>query len=165
MNNTSLSQVLKKARRFALPLLLFAFGALLLFAGRAGNEAEAPPSLSVGTVSDSEGYTDKLEEKIEKLISSIDGVSNVTVLLTLDGGSEFVYAENTSGSTVDYLIVEGAEGEETVLIREIYASVRGIAVVCGGGDSPAIQKTVAELLSSAFDIPLSKISVAGARRR
>lgn len=165
MNNTLLTHWLKKTRRFALPLLLFVFGVLLLFSGRGCDESDAQPSSSADTIFAPEVYTDRLEEKIEKLLSSIDGVSGVTVLLTLDSGSEFVYAENKSGSTVDYLIVEGEDGEETVLIREIYASVRGIAVVCVGGDSPAIQKTVSELLSSAFDIPLSKISVAGACRK
>ncbi len=168
MINTIFSQGKKNLRRFAVPLLLFILGAALLFMGRgtAKDTEEGAPSSSnapAPSLSDAEAYTDKLEKKVERLLSGIDGISNVTVLLTLDGGSEFVYAENTNGGTVDYLILEGTEGEEALLIREIYASVRGIAVVCRGGGEPSIQKTVAELLSSAFNIPLSKISVAGAR--
>ena len=80
----------------------------------------------------------------------------------LDGGSELVYAENSSAGSVDYLIISNGGGEEPVLIREIYSSVRGIAVVCKGGSDPSIQRTVTELLASAFDLPHTKISVAGA---
>lgn len=151
--------------RYKLAIVLFAVGiAVLIFGDRltlSGNDKETESTGEIYT-DKTKIYTEYLEGKIEDLISELDGVSDVSVLLTLDGGSELIYAENSASGTVDYLIINGSDGEEPVLIREIYSSVRGIAVVCKGGGSPEIQRTVTELLASAFDLPHTKISVAGA---
>jgi stage III sporulation protein AG len=90
---------------------------------------------------------------VRDICDKVAGVSNVSVLLTLESSNEYVYAENSSGASVyDYLVINGKDGEEPVLIKEIYASVRGIAIVCDGGDSAKIKATLTELLSSAFNL-------------
>lgn len=102
-------------------------------------------------------YTEYLEKKIEEICRSIGGIDEVQVLLTLDCSSEYVYGESAS----DYIILKNDSGEDAVLLREIYPKVRGIAVVCTGGDLPRIRETVTELLSAAMGISVSKIKVAG----
>ncbi|MFY9382141.1 MAG: hypothetical protein WBI55_05445 [Eubacteriales bacterium] len=110
-------------------------------------------------------YTEELERRVRDICDKVAGVSNVSVLLTLESSNEYVYAENSSGASVyDYLVINGKDGEEPVLIKEIYASVRGIAIVCDGGDSAKIKATLTELLSSAFNLPTNKISIAGTGR-
>ena len=64
-------------------------------------------------------------------------------------------------SASDYIILKNNNEEEAVMLREIYPRVRGIAVVCTGGDLPRIRETVTDLLSAAIGIPASKIQVAG----
>lgn len=102
-------------------------------------------------------YTEYLEDKIEEICRSIGGIDEVQVLLTLDCSSEYVYGESAS----DYIILKNDSGEDAVLLREIYPKVRGIAVVCTGGDLPRIRETITELLSAAMGISVSKIKVAG----
>lgn len=102
-------------------------------------------------------YTEYLENKIEEICKSIGGVEEVQVLLTLDCSSEYIYGESAS----DYIILKNDSGEDAVLLREIYPRVRGIAVVCTGGDLPRIRETVTELLAAAMGISVSKIKVAG----
>ncbi len=111
-------------------------------------------------------YTEALETRIAALCTSISGIREATVLLTLENGSEYVYARNgdsqSSGDTSwDYMILASGEGEEAVLMTEIYPKVRGVAVVCTGGDSPAVQQTVTELLSASLGIASHRIKVAG----
>ncbi len=110
-------------------------------------------------------YSAILEEKIKSLILRIDGIEEAAVLLTMDGSSEFVYAQNTSvsgdGRTGDYLVVQEDGGEKTVLVSEIYPQIRGVAIVCTGGDNVQIQKKVIELLSASLGISSGRITVAG----
>ncbi len=164
MNNEVFSSIKEFGKRFKLPILLFVFGLLIIIFSEKGLSDEKNNFSNVDKITseDAEIYTEHLEKKIKTLLSELDGVSDVSVLLTLDGGNELVYAENTSSGSVDYLIINSSDGEEPVLIREIYSSVRGIAVVCKGGNSASTRRTITELLSSAFDLPYTKISVAGA---
>ncbi len=110
-------------------------------------------------------YTDVLEERITALCNNIHGVQDTTVLLTLDSGSEYVYAQNTTengtGGAWDYVILQQGSGEDTILVTEIYPKIRGVAVVCTGGDNVVIQRTITELLSASLGISSHRIRVAG----
>ncbi len=115
--------------------------------------------------SDPSYYSTILEEKIKTLILRIEGIEDAAVLLTMDGSSEFVYAQNTSvssdGRTGDYLVVQEEGGEKTVLVNEIYPQIRGVAIVCTDGDNVQIQKKVTDLISASLGISSSRITVAG----
>ncbi|MBR7033529.1 MAG: hypothetical protein IKI03_07875 [Clostridia bacterium] len=108
-------------------------------------------------------YTETLEERIEDLCRSSVGIEDVSVLLTLDSGSEYVYAANTSENdgtgTREYLIVSGEDGGEPVRVTEIYPKVRGVAVVCTNGDRAEIKEKITALLSAALGVPSNRIRV------
>ncbi len=111
-------------------------------------------------------YTEELEQRITALCTSITGIEQAAVLLTLENGSEFVYARNgdsqsDGGQSWDYMILSQGDGEDPLLMTEIYPKVRGVAVVCTGGNTPAVQQTVTELLSASLGIPTHRIKVAG----
>ncbi len=128
---------------------------------------------AVAPVSEKEStyYTEFLEEKIQKLCLGITGIYKAEVLLTLDTSSEYVYAANSSevnetdrtSVTKDYLIIDNSDGDgETVMVSEIYPRIRGVAVVCTGGDSSEVQQKVTELLGAALGLSSARIKVAGA---
>lgn len=146
------AEYIKKHKKEAAALFVSLIGiCLIIFGGADGNSRKSP-----GT-DDSVGYyTEYLEKKIADTVKSIGGIDEAYVLLTLDSSSEYVYGNNTSS---DYIILE--KGEEAVLLHEIYPTVRGIAVVCTGGELPRIRETVSELISAATGVPISKIKVAG----
>ncbi len=133
----------------AVGVLLMALSALFV----PGQEKESTPAYA-----DVDFYTSYLEQRIEALCVSIGGVDEASVFLTVDCSSEYVYGE---GAGSDYLIVKGENGEEALLLCEIYPKVRGVAVVCTDGDLPRVRQTVTELLSAALDLPSNKIRVAG----
>ena len=148
----------KKAFRFsAKQALIFGLAAagvlLLLIGGRLGGKQTKAASSGMTDVS---FYTDYLEERIRTLCRSIGGIEEAEVFLTLDCSEEKQYA---GGASSDYLILK--DGEEAVLLGEIYPVVRGVAVVCTGGDSPTVRETVTELLSAALGLPSNRIRVAG----
>ncbi len=142
--------------RKRLTAILLAIGGVLLilistlFGGSEGAKTEEYTDVGF--------YTDYLEERIRTLCMSIDGIDEAVVFLTLDCSSEYVYQENGAS---DFLILSGGDGEEAVKLCEIYPRVRGIAVVCTGGELPRIKETVTELLSAALGLSSNKIKVAG----
>ena len=145
---------IRNKRRF---LLLAGLGALLIVGssllGTLGSrKAEETAFTDVGF------YTEYLEKRITELCRSLEGVAEAQVFLTLDCSSEYVYQEDGSS---DFLILSDASGEQAVMLCEIYPKVRGIAVVCTGGDLPRVKETVTELLSAALGLPSNRIRVAG----
>lgn len=106
-------------------------------------------------------YTEDLEERIEELCRQIHGIGEVHVLVTLEGGCEYVYAENMAGGSHSYLLTSDGEGESPVFVQQIYPRIRGVAVVCTKGNDSTVRLAVTQLLSAAFDIPSSRIYVAG----
>lgn len=106
-------------------------------------------------------YTSYLEERIEQLCVSLDGIDEATVLLTLDSSTEYVFG--TDGNT-DYIILKNGDGEHAVKLCEIYPKIRGVAVVCTGGDSASVRERVIKLLSASLGISSSRIEVAGSSR-
>ena len=110
-------------------------------------------------------YSERLEEKIRELICKSIGVGNATVVISLDTTVEHVWAENESsndGATSgELVIVSRNDDEETVLLKEIYPKVRGVAVVCDGGNNAEVKNRITQLISAALGIPTNKIAVCG----
>ena len=157
-------ELIKRIPKKPVLIALAVLGILLLLIGTLSSKTKKEKSTSDFSV---RYYTETLEERIGDLCKSVDGVSDVHVLLTLDTGSEFVYAQNgeqssSGGSATDYLIVEQNGEENVVLIKEIYPAVRGVAIVCRGGEYATVRQTLTELLSAALGIPQAKIKIAGA---
>lgn len=100
---------------------------------------------------------------------SISGVEEAEVLLTLDCSTEYVYAQNEQRNktdsaeniSADYLILNQGDRSDAVLLMEIYPKIRGIAIVCTGGNEVVVQKTIIDLLSAALGISSNRIKVAG----
>ena len=108
-----------------------------------------------------ESYTASLEKKVKGVIERISGVSNVSVLITIDGTNEKVFL--TNGSNKDYVIIKDESGNESVLsVMEINANVRGIAVVCSFGGNEDIRQQIIEMLTSVFNIGANRVSVISA---
>jgi hypothetical protein len=85
----------------------------------------------------------RLEEKLKRAISVIDGVGEeLTVVVTLDSLSETIYAERGSGV-------------RTVITPR----VRGVAIIAEGADSPIVQGRIVELVSRLLGINTTRISV------
>ena len=134
---------------------------LILWGGTAARDTDKERNDDTESYFSVRFYTEDLEERIEELCKQLHGIGEVHVLVTLEGGSEYVYAENISGSSRSYLLTAEEEGESPVFVQQIYPRIRGIAVVCSRGDDSAVRLAVTQLLSAAFDIPSSRICVAG----
>ncbi len=136
-------------------------GILLIVAGSIGkDDKKAEPEITEQkyTSDELESYTDTLEKKIAGLISKIGGVSDVSVLVTVDGSNETIFA--TEGTDNEFVIIKDSDGNEYVVrVSEINAQVRGIAVVCDYGGNDQLKMDIINLLSSLFAVGANRISV------
>lgn len=104
-----------------------------------------------------EEYEKVLEARLAKMVNSIDGASGARVMVVIDNSYKYDVAEK-NGS---YMVIRDGDGGQSGLVLAEYApSVRGVAVVCAGGDDPTVQKKILSMLASVLDLPTSKIFVA-----
>lgn len=105
-------------------------------------------------------YAAELEDKLRLIVSEIDGVGKVSVMVTVSGSEEKIYAENISES-------DGRSDTETVIIgskeallKEIRRpEVTGVLIVCSGGDRAQVKEKVVNAVSTVLNIPTSKVYV------
>ena len=111
----------------------------------------------------------ELEKETEKLLSQIKGAGRVSVMLTFESDEEMIYAKDTEEKTkgdgdeqskADHIIVDSSDGETGLVVKVIYPKVRGVAVVCTGGDDPLVRSEVSAVVSALFDIGSNRISIA-----
>ncbi len=83
-----------------------------------------------------------------------------------DGTEVFLYSDYAAALRDEIAAmcesVDGVDDVFVMLTLDEETNVRGVAVVCLGGEDISVKKTLTELISRALGIPISKISVAGA---
>ena len=120
-----------------------------------------------------EDYINDLETRLISIVSSIEGAGETKVMLTLESGSEEVYlhdydyGENidSSGKNIverkdEYVIIDGESGEKGIVVKVAEPKIRGVAVVCKGGDSDVVSVRITETVTALLDIPANRVSVA-----
>ena len=127
------------------------------------NDAPIPTDAAVNE-SIPVSYEKELEEKLREIISRIQGVGDVTVMLTIEGTETRIYASDTTESDTKTETETVVVGSKEALLQAIkYPEVRGVLVVCTGGDKPSIQEKVVNAVSTVLDIPTSKVYVTNAK--
>lgn len=109
-------------------------------------------------------YIDYLENKLENVITSLKGVGETEVVVTLEKGFEYIYqtAEETrtssNGTTVTsshLVLVDG----QPVITEEIYPVVKGIVVIADGSSDVTIKLDIINLILTMVDIDTSQIKI------
>lgn len=146
---------LRSVKGIGLLVLGLAAGVMLLILG---NSADAKPDESAPTEEafSFEAYEKSLTERLEEMIGRVEGVSGVHVMLTLERG----YSDELAKDGEAYLTVKQSNGaEDTVTISREAPEVKGVAVICKGGDDPIIQQQIIGMISALFHLTTGRIFV------
>ena len=109
-----------------------------------------------------------VEDRLEKILSQIDGAGRVEVMLTIAFGEEklYQYDEDTSVSDTTNSIrktvvtVTDSQRNETGLIRQINPPVyMGAVIICQGAENPTIKLAIVDAVSKATGLGANEISV------
>ena len=156
-------QKIRSIKGFPILAGLFLIGALLLFFSSSFDNSEVKKE----AVFDTAEYTKELEDRLTSLISSIEGVGNVSVVITLDSGSisAFLYDEseriNSGGTETEKKAVltdNGNKGNPISTYEEM-PKIRGVGIVCSGGGNDVIRKKVTDLAYSLTGVSKNRIFV------
>ncbi len=118
-------------------------------------------------------YQSELEKKIVDLISSVNGAGNVKVLLTIECFEEYVYAKDSEKSenispesriieeNDTYIVIDNDKlsAKGGMLLKIVTPRVRGVGIVCDGGDSPLLRKEITDILCAALSIGASQVHI------
>ncbi len=156
---------LKKDKKSLLTVMIGLFGILLILLSEL-------PLFSTSTELKDKGSDEyinqNLEAEVEKLLSRVEGAGKVSVMLSYESDVRKVYAtdkeikskQEEQQSSVKHIIVDSSDGEEGLVENVIYPRVRGVAIVCSGGNDPVVKSEIKSLVSALFDIGANRISIA-----
>ena len=125
-------------------------------------------STESASVTLTEGQVEQaLEQRITALLRDVEGVGTCRVMVTLESDTQAVYAaDTTSAESADgitysehYLTVDTDSGPVGLLLTRIQPTVKGVAVVCDGGGSAAVQQRVVQVVTTAFHISERRVCV------
>lgn len=94
------------------------------------------------TLSDIDEYEIKLEKKLTDIIEKIEGTSDIHVMITLEKTEESIYGGKTSD-----------------ISATVTPTVRGVAVVCKGGENAVIREKVLEAVCKALGVSAARVCV------
>ena len=142
--------------------LVLAVGVLLLLLP-AGGEAPAPEQ---GGSAQSDPFDlEAFEDKLEQTLSRVEGAGEVRVVLTLDGGSRRILAQDQErdgtggGASSTVTLGRGSGNQEVVPLQTLAPSFRGALVVCPGGGDPQVRLELARAVSALTGLGADRISI------
>lgn len=169
MNKEEFSKIILKIKsdKKAMFIILIGFaGMLLIMLSGSDNENKYETTLDNQQIILSER---ELSYDVENFIENIDGAGRSKVILTFESYEETVYAydqnesyNHNGESDVEnkYVIIDNGEGEGGLKLKILSPKIRGVAVLCKGGDNPVVKERIIMALAALFDISTNKISVA-----
>lgn len=183
MNKQKLTEIFTKDKKLKIVVIIGLAGIVLIFLSQFSffsNKKTDSGAQSASAAASLESYSKELEDKIHALVCSIDGAGEAQVMVTFESDAEYVYAneekkntdktEDKSGSDAQktqekedveqtLIIVQGSDGEQALLKTTIQPKVKGVVVVCSGGDNAVVQERISNALTTALDIDYNKVCV------
>ena len=167
-------------------LIAVGIGAILLIflssyfpKGDKAAEPEAPAETAASLTA--EESTRELEASLTQIIEGIEGAGATKVMVTIEKGVEQVYATEQKKSTqttqdnlsgegeknqakddveTNYIIVEDADGAQKALaVTQVQPVVKGVVIVCEGGDNPSVQQRVTDAVTTALNLSSARVCV------
>ena len=113
-----------------------------------------------------------LQEEMEEILSSLDGVGHLKLMLTVDGGSAYELArdeaqtqkrsgENTGERTQksETVVLGSGASAEVVVTRSRFPAFIGALVVCEGGDRAEVRLRVTQAVTALTGLSSERITV------
>ena len=122
-----------------------------------------------------EEYATYLENKLSNVLGHIQGAGNVSVMITLSCGIEYVYATNTeevtttstaSGTTTtkttkteDLIMVSVSGKSSPIVLRENLPKVSGVIIVASGAKNITVRLELQKAVEALLDVNVEDIEI------
>lgn len=171
-----LKTIFSRLKNGKIILILGIMGVLLIsLSGLFSSEEKTPV---IPDKFDTNAYKELLEDDIRKLVKDITSYRSVTVVVTLDSGIKYNYADETqksdsnrhsdtasessSNSEQNRVIITDQDGNENALIvNEELPQIRGVAVVYDGPNNEFINEKIKNALMATLSVTSKRIYISG----
>ena len=159
--DTFKNKIIQLIKQYKLAALILAIGLVLMLLPTESSQTDT-------TVQTASQPAVTAEERLETILSQIQGVGKVRVLLTVGQGEQtvYIYDENQSGSPdteslrKEAVVITGTDRAQSGLVSQVIPPVyRGAVIVCDGADRAAVCLSVVEAVSKVTGLSSDKISV------
>ncbi len=167
-------------------LIVAILGIILIIAGTSifneNNSGDTREGIIVpNTTKENSSYEyTEVEEKIEKLLSLMEGAGKVKIVITYESGKELIRATDTKkndsmaeekdsqGGTrktqqTDYeskTVYDGSSANsKPFVVKELYPSVKGAVIIADGAKNSTVKENLIRAAQTLLDIPIHKIQV------
>ena len=170
-------------------LILFLIGMLLFVAviplpssDQADTSAESESVSTAGVTGTPMGeYETYLEDKTADLLKQVDGVGEVTVMLTLKSGGQKIIEKDQSSTSQTTEEADSEGGTRTVedttsdktsiyeqeadgssvpyVSKELSPEIEGVVVIADGGDNAVVAQSITEAVQALFGVEAHKIKI------
>ena len=143
-------------------LLMLAVAGLLPSA----DQADAPQSGESSQAADRQAYARELEAQLQDLIGRMDGAGETLVMVTLEEGENYVYVtdekydESRQNYEKEHVLYSTGGGSSPLLETTYMPTVRGVAILCEGGEDARVVGKITETVSALLNLGTNRISVA-----
>ena len=163
-------------------LVLGVAGILLIFVSSLfpNSKDKVKQTEQTASIYSAEEYRVALEEELKGIVKDITGDGKARVVVTLDSGIRYSYADATetdisSASNSDslpesqsksrsYVTVRTSDGsEKALLITEYMPDIRGVAIVCRGGENEQTAERIKGAVTAALDITSKRVYITGGK--
>lgn len=125
-------------------------------------------------------YASQLETRLTEMISSVNGAGKAKVMVTLECGTEYVYASQQKTTSAmsensdangkvskdekktgeeNVILIDGDKGEEPLILKEMTPTVAGVVVVCSGADDVNVKQRIVDIVTTALGTSSNRVCV------
>ena len=169
-------------------LILFLTGLLLFIAvvpfpssERADGESDTSVPAANVSGTEMEDYETYLEKRTEDILRQVDGVGEVSVMITLKSGGQKIIEKDQSSTSQTTEETDSSGGKRTVedsvsdktsiyeqqsdgssvpyVSKELSPEVEGVVVIADGGDNAVTAKSITEAVQALFGVEAHKIKI------
>lgn len=119
----------------------------------------APQAAVSSGTSSLQQYAAEMEQRLQNLISSVDGAGECQVMVTVSAGEETIYATDTEQGETTSRSEHVLLGNEALVESVQAPTIQGVAVLCEGGADPHVQNTIVELVRALTGVGANHITV------
>lgn len=158
---SALEPVLKKENRVWL-ILMALLGVFLLVGPSIFEGENKTVSLDDADMFSENVWIQQQEQKLEELLSQMQGTGKTRVMITLESGEESVYAMNTrtdgTNTQKEHVLLHSGSA---ALVESVWMpQVQGVAVICEGAGDASVDRKITEIVSVLLGVSSNRISIA-----
>lgn len=169
VNASPVQKALQGIKKYKYVLLTALLGVLLLLLPQ--NEKAADSGSA--TPSTAENFDrEALQNEMETILSSLDGVGKLSLMLTVEGGGAYELAQDETASLkargeevdeqtrkTETVVLGSGTSAEVVVTHSRYPRFVGALIVCEGGGKADVQLKVTQAVSALTGLSSERISV------